>query len=126
METLYSILAFSACCLLYWLLIKFLKGAAKQEQAYEKAMKTRLKSEWDWKLIELGVKEDFDEAFLKHPNNKYCVISDFDHIKRFDDFIHFTLAGWDATPQGFDFWFEVAEGRNPRENKQLKNQEYES
>lgn len=121
METLYNILAFAACCLLYWLLIRFLKGAAKQEQAYEEAMKIRLKSEWDWKLIELGVKEDFDEAFLKHPNNRNCVISDFDHIKRFDDFIHLSLAGWNETPQGFDFWFEVAEGRNPRENKQLKD-----
>ena len=103
-----SILAFIGCCVLVFIL----RGLGELRAKTEKVEKyvTKYPTKWDWKLEELGVKEDWDREM-----EKFLKPEVFDVYKGFvfqeeGSFAQFVISSfsWSGTEKGFEYWYEIS------------------
>lgn len=105
---IWSILAFIGCCVLGYIL----RGLSELREKTEKVEKyvTKYPTKWDWKLEELGIKEEWDrerEKFLKpevFDVYKGCVLQEE------GSFAQFVISSfsWSGTEKGFEYWYEIS------------------
>ena len=105
----WSILAFIGCCVLVYIL----RGLDELRAKIEKVEKyvTKYPTKWDWKLEELGVKEEWDRergAYIKSVSFKlpyYYVLREDSDFRSFIKSSFF----WGGTSAGFDYWLKISE-----------------
>ena len=106
---IWTILAFIGCCVLVFIL----RGLGELRAKTEKSEKyvTKYPTKWDWKLEELGIKEEWDmerEKFLNIATpedlNDHRLLEDAD----FCAFVFFGFP-WAGTKKGTTFWAKISD-----------------
>ena len=102
----WTILAFAGCCVLVFILHGLGELRAKTEKP--EMYVTKYPTKWDWKLEELGIKEEWDRE-----REKTLLENDLDAdtpppvAEDFKMFIRLSFP-WFSSSKGYLFWHEIS------------------
>ena len=106
---IWPILAFMGCCILVYIL----RGLGELRAKTEKVEKyvTKYPTKWDWKLEDLGIKEEWDREMEACIKLAYFKLPYYYMLREDSDFRSFIKSSffWGGTSAGFDYWLNISE-----------------
>lgn len=108
-----TLLCSTATFIFGFLLANLLRDAGDRNRAYDEAMQNhspKFITPYDDKLIELGVKEQFDTNILNAMQDEGWQLVNKPFMEKAESFHAYVVAAfnWNTTPEGGVFWYNVA------------------